>query len=154
HPDERVVRQTIATIQASRVNQFDESLLALATDSKRPADLRVAAVTAAAPRVAKGEPALFDFFLVRLDKDMPALARLAAASCLGNLRLDDSQLDMLSAVVAMTGSLELPQLAAAYDRSKSPAVGMKLVAALDKSPGLQSLSSEGLTRMLQGYPEE
>jgi putative membrane-bound dehydrogenase-like protein len=154
HADERIVRQAIATIQAGRVSQFDDKLLRLANETKQPADVRVAAITAVAPRLGQLETPLFDFLVARLHQDMPPLARLAAASCLGNTRLTDGQLDKLTSVVAQIGALEMPHLAAAYERSKNPSIGLKLVAALDKSAGLVSLSSEGLTRTLQGYPPE
>jgi putative membrane-bound dehydrogenase-like protein len=153
HPDARVMRQAVATIRASQITEFDEVLLRLAGDREKPAELRAAAVAAAAPRLRKIEPAIFDFLMARLHHEMPPLARLEAASTLGAARLDDRQLDALALVIAKAGALEVPHLLAAYERSRAPAVGRALVAALEKSPGLTSLTPEALRRTLQVYPD-
>jgi putative heme-binding domain-containing protein len=152
--DARVVRQAVVAVRAARVADFDARLLKLGMEKDRPADLRLAALGAATPRLGRLEPAAFDYLLSRLDKEAPPLERLAAASALGAAPLDDGQREALLPAVAAAGPLELPQLLAPYERTKSAAVGTKLVAALGKSPGLPALSPQALTRTLQGYPEE
>jgi putative membrane-bound dehydrogenase-like protein len=152
HADPRVLRQTIATIQAGRVSQFDAALLALARDQARPGELRVAALSAAATRMNRIEPTLFDFLLARLEQDAP-LARLEAAVCLGLLRLDDAQLETLAGRLKAAGSLETPHLIAAFERSQNPVVGRRLLAALEQSPGLTSVAPDSLRRLLDGYPD-
>lgn len=152
--EERIERQAVATIRARAIQDFDESLHLLADDPARAADLRVAALATAAPRLAGIEAPLFEFLLTRLDPNLPPLARLAAAEALGNARLSDIQLEALVPKVANAGALEMVHLVAAYERSKSAPVGKKLVEALDKSPGLSSLPPEILRRSLQAYPAE
>lgn len=154
HPDESVVRQAVATLRAGRVDQFDDRLVRLAKDLKKPAELRLAALAAVANRLPRVEPVLFDFLLAHLDKEVPSLERLAAAGALGDARLDDGQLERLTGTVVGVGALEMPHLITAFERSKSPAVGEKLIAALARAPGLESLSPEVLRRTLQGYPEK
>src|SRR5262245_20838379 len=100
------------------------------------------------------EPAVFDYLRSQLDANLPALTRLAAASVLSTLPLDDAQLAGLADVLASAGAVEIPYLLAAFERSREPAVGKKLVAALAKSPGLASLSPAALGRTLKGYPAE
>jgi putative heme-binding domain-containing protein len=48
----------------------------------------------------------------------------------------------------------MPHLAAAFERSQSPAVGMLLVKALSNAPGRQSVSADTLNRIIQKYPAE
>jgi putative heme-binding domain-containing protein len=68
--------------------------------------------------------------------------------------LSDAQLGELARAIAGAGALELPHLAAAFEKSPSATAGKHFVEALEKSPGLRSLSSEGLRRTLQQYPAE
>jgi putative heme-binding domain-containing protein len=152
HAEERVRRQSLLTIRARGVTEFDEPLLRLAGDKGVDAELRVTALAAVAPRLAKLEPPLFDFLRSRLDKDLPPLARLAAADTLGHCKLSAEQLLALTEAVSAAGAMELPHLMAAFERSPSPEVGIKLLGALDKSPGFTSLSADDLRRTLKGYP--
>src|SRR6185295_17334570 len=73
--DERVVRQAVALIRAAGVGDFDEALLRIARDEAKSAELRVEAVHAAAPRLAKLDNALYRFLLSCLDKDKAPLLR-------------------------------------------------------------------------------
>jgi putative heme-binding domain-containing protein len=150
----RIVRQTVATIRAAGVSDFDGALLDLAKDKGRPAGLRVAALAAAAPRLKRTEPPVFVFLVKQLDKDGQPLARLAAAEVLGQVRLDEAQLLTLAGVVDGAGPLEMPHLLAAYEQSHSGKVGARLVAGLAQSPGLPGLTADALRRALRSYPAE
>ncbi len=150
--DDKVVRQTITAIRAAGVTDFDRDLLAQAKDQSLAADLRVAALAAAAPRLPRLEPAAFAFLAKQLDPKRPPLERLAAAEVLGSSRLDEMQLQALAGRIKEAGALEMPHLLAAYERSRSGPAGQALVAALTHSPGLQSLTAEGLRRTLRAYP--
>jgi putative membrane-bound dehydrogenase-like protein len=152
--NEKALRQAVATIRAFSVADFDAKLLALANDPKQPADVRVAALAAAAPRLKRVEPAVFLFLTKQLHKEVAPLGRLAAAEVLGGLRLEDAQLLALAKQVGRAGSLELPHLLAAYEGSKSARVGNNLVAALAQSPGRESLTAQAVRRALQNYPAE
>jgi putative membrane-bound dehydrogenase-like protein len=152
--DERVVRQAAATIRAAGITDADEALMRLARDPSRSADVRVAALAVAMPRLERIEPTLFTLLLSGLDKSKPPLARLAAAETLGNTRLDDAQLEALVKLMSGAGALELPHLLAPYEHARSGALGKKLVSALDRSPGLASLSPETLRRTFRAYPDE
>ena len=152
--DERVVRQAVALLRAAAAGDFDEALLRLSRDGARSPELRVEALRAAAPRLAKMDGALFRFLLSCMEKDQAPLLRLSAAEAVGKAPLDDSQLNQLSPVVAGAGPLEMPRLIGVYERSKNAAVAKKLVAVLEASPGFQSLSAETVRKVLSGYPEE
>ncbi len=154
HAEERVVRQAVAAVRAARVADFDAQLLQMAADANRPEDLRVAAIAAAAPRLTAVSDEVLKVLLRHLTDETPPLLRLAAAEAVGNARLGDAVLERLAPVVARAGALELPGLLSAFERSKAPAVGRKLVAALTRAPGLPALSPETLDRALHGYPDE
>ncbi len=158
-PEAAVVYQAVSTIRSARVSGFADQLLRLARDRHRPANVRVAAFTAACQGKGSGptaappvDAALLEFLLGRLHKDLPPLDRLAAAEALGSARLEDSQLEKLAAVLPQAGSLELPRLLAAFENSRSATVGAKLVAALAHSPALPSLTPDLLHRTLHAYP--
>jgi putative heme-binding domain-containing protein len=154
HADGRVVRQAVAAIRATNVVDFDASLLSLARDAARPEELRVDALLAAAPRVAKLEPPLFTFLRDALSPEKPALVRLAAAQALGAAGLGNDQLLRLAPTLGTTGALEMPKLLAAYERSDSAKVGKELIAQLEKSPAVEALPAEALRRTLKSYPQE
>ncbi|HZE95714.1 MAG TPA: PVC-type heme-binding CxxCH protein [Planctomycetota bacterium] len=154
HPDERVVRQAVAAIRAGGIAEFDASLLAIAKDTGRSEDLRVDALVVAAPRLAKLESGLYGFLRESVDREKPALLRLAAAQALGSAPLSSDQLFRLASTLGTAGALELPRLLAAFERSDSAKVGKELVLWLGKSPAIESLPAEQLRRTLRGYPEE
>jgi putative heme-binding domain-containing protein len=154
HSDERIVRQAVAAIRAANVVDFDASLLDLAKDAARPEELRVDALLAAAPRLAKVDTAIFNFLRDCVDREKPVLLRLAAAQALGAAGLSDDQLARLAPTLATAGALELPKLLVAYERSGSAKAGKELVAQLGKSPALEALPAEALRRALKNYPEE
>ncbi len=152
--DERIVRQAVATLRTAGSADFDEAFLRIARDEKRSADLRVESLGAAAPRIARLEPALFGFLASSVNKERPVLLRMAAAQALGSSGLDDGQLGALAAEVAQAGALELPKLLGAYERSRNGATGKRLLAALEKCAAVESLSPEALRRTLAPYPDE
>ncbi|HVR86930.1 MAG TPA: PVC-type heme-binding CxxCH protein [Planctomycetota bacterium] len=152
--DERVVRQAVALLRASGVGDFDDVLLRLGRDEAKSAELRVEALQAAAPRLAKLDGALFRFLLSCMDKERAPLLRLSAAEAVGKSPLDDAQLGQLTQVVAGAGPLEMPRLIACYERSKSASVAKKLFAVLEAAPGFQSMTAENLRKVLKGYPDE
>ncbi|HLY11697.1 MAG TPA: PVC-type heme-binding CxxCH protein [Planctomycetota bacterium] len=154
HADHRVVRQAVAALRAGSVPDFDPSVLSIAKDPARPEDLRVDALVAVAPRLAKLESGLFGFLRECVDQEKPALLRLAAAQALGSAALSNDQLFRLASTLGTVGALELPRLLGAYEHSDSAKVGHELIAWLEKSPAIESLPAEALRRALQSYPDE
>jgi HEAT repeat protein/glucose/arabinose dehydrogenase len=154
HGDQRVVRQAVAILRAAGLADFDEALLGVARAPAHPADVRVDALAAAAPRLARLDPALFAFLSGCLASKQPALLRLSAAGALGQVPLDDAQLGALTAVVAEAGALEISRLLPAYQRTHSPAIGAQLIAALVRSPGRSSLTPQAVREALKTFPED
>jgi putative membrane-bound dehydrogenase-like protein len=153
HPDPRVVRQAVECVRAGRVTELDQALLALAEDPARDADLRVAAVAAVDGRVQALAPAVFDFLIARLDREVATMSRLGAAAALGGSRLSDEQLMRLTEVLARAASMEVPHLLGAFEHCRSSDVGKKLMAVLSRIPR-QPLPRDTWKRLLRQYPQE
>ncbi len=154
HPDERIVRQAVATLRAAGAADFDDALLRIAREGGRSEELRVEALGAAAPRIARLEAGLFALLVACLAGEKPVLLRLAAAQALGSAGMDEAQRVALAGPLSRAGALELPKLLGAFERSRDPATGKRLVAALEKCAAVESLSPEALRRAIAGYPEE
>jgi putative heme-binding domain-containing protein len=154
HADERVVRQAVAAIRATGTADFDAAVVAIAKDTARSEDLRVDALVTVVPRLAKLDSALYGFLRESVDKEKPVLLRLAAAQALGSASLSNDQLFRLAPTLSAVGALELPKLLPAYEPSDSAKVGKELVAALEKSPAVESLPADALKKALKNYPEE
>ncbi len=152
--DEDVARHAVATVRANDRLAFEAPLVALGSDRSRGRDLRVEALDAVVPRLRELEPSLFEFLVSQLDGAELPLRRLAAARALGRARLNDGQLRALTRAVAVMGALSLPQLLPAFERGHDPDVGLALVDALHRSPGLRSLTPPALERTLHAYSEE
>jgi putative membrane-bound dehydrogenase-like protein len=153
--DEGVLRQAAATLRAvpdARSPACTRPLLQLASDEKRPADLRAAALAAAAPQVESLDASLFAFVLKCLGGSQPPLLRATAAEAVGQLKLSDAQLARLTALLSEAGALELPRLLAAFEKTTSASVGKGLVEVLEKAPAARGLRAEVLTRTLEKYP--
>jgi len=152
--DERVVRQAVALLRAAGCGDFDDALLRLARDESRSVELRVEAAGGVAPRLSKLDGGVFKFLLACMDKEKAPLLRLSAAEAVGKSPLDDAQLGQLLQLLKSAGPLEMPRLVGAYERSRNAGLGKKLLAAIEAAPGFQSLSADGLRKVLQAYPEE
>jgi putative membrane-bound dehydrogenase-like protein len=152
--DDAVVRQAVAVVAASDRFGFDAPLLDLAADPSRDADTRAQALDALAPRLSRLEPALFDFLTKRLDVEEPPLSRMTAARALGRAPLDDAQLLALTKAIGEAGSLILPRLFPAYERSGDQRVGIALLAALGRSRGIGGIDAASLRRTLTDYPDD
>src|SRR5262249_43299621 len=106
----------------------------------RPFEVRAAAQEAVLLKAPQLEPPLFRLLLDALSADAPPLQRLTAARILGQALLSNPQLVTLTGEVARAGPLVLPRLLPAFAREGPRQVGDALVDALDRSPGLRSLT--------------
>jgi putative membrane-bound dehydrogenase-like protein len=152
--DERILRQAVATLRARSEAGFDDLLVRVGMDTKHSSEARLAALGAVAARLGEPSSAVFDFLQSQLEASLPALTRLAAASALSHLKLDGPQLERLTDVVGSAEAVELPYLLVPFERSRSPGVGKRLVAALGRAPGVESLSPDAPRLILKEYPTE
>jgi putative heme-binding domain-containing protein len=149
-PDVRMA--VIALTRERSVKAIDNVLQEIAADGAQPESLRAACLEALAARLSPVPPALFEFADQRLDRSDTPAAKLAAARTMAALALSDGQLKQLAARLPATEPLILPALLRAFSRSTNDAVGTALVAALDRTPATQSVTSDELMRLLRKYP--
>lgn len=142
--------ETFPDVTAS---EFDAELVRISLSSQQPLEVRTQAAAAAAARLPRVEPGLFDFLRATLDAQHPPLVRLDAADALAKAKLDATQLRLLAKTLASAGVLEVPKLLPAFEQSTDPAVGQALLAALAGSPGLKSIPHDTLAALVEGYPE-
>lgn len=147
--DNDLARQALATIKARNVAGCEEALRQLAGDAAKPADIRVAAMAALGNKQPGLEAAWYGFLRGRLNPDLSPLERLAAAQALARLPLADEQLLDLATLLPAAGTLELPSLVAAFERSKNPEVGKALLGKLAFNPSLVGLGADRLKAALE-----
>ena len=150
--DTDVVRQTILMIGALDARPFSAQLIAIGLDTRRPEALRTTAfqvVCQLGPELSK---AGYDFLADRLHAADTLGQRLAAAEALGQSKLNEEQLRRAADSIASCGPLEVSWLLQAFERDTSRDVGLALVAALARSPGLESVAGTRLRDVLANYP--
>ena len=96
---------------------------------------------------------LFDLLRTNLEPGAPAHLRTAAAAVVEQATLDRSQLLALTRLVATAGPLELPRLLPAFDHGSDEALGLALVAALERSPARSTVRPDILRPRLAHYPD-
>ena len=146
--------QAIAFVRGRGMTDFDALLTTLARDENQSVDIRIACLTAAAPRLS-ATPQDLDFLLAHLDPSLPADLRLSAARCLGVMSLDDASLQRVAAALRSAGPLEATQLMPLFERSRSADVGRTLVDALHQSKAAAATFTPAtLLALLKPYPPE
>jgi putative membrane-bound dehydrogenase-like protein len=145
--------QVIGVVGARKLERFDDALLAVASRKDAARDLRIEAFAAVAPRVRTVDDDSFSLLADHLRIETPPLVLLAAARGLAEAPLNSSQLVALSKLLPGAGALALPVLLRAYQQTADEAVGLGLVAALDKSPVVENLSADELAGILRKYPD-
>jgi putative membrane-bound dehydrogenase-like protein len=152
-----IQRKILLAASSARTNHLNDPLLALALASDTPADLRVLAWRCLA--LGGGIVPADGFNLLKAELSNRALApldRLVTAEAIASANLTVTQLAQVAEAVEQIGPLELPVLIDAFDELKegSGDLGRKLVAALEKSPGLTNITTSQLTAILENFPPE
>ncbi|MCW5552608.1 MAG: HEAT repeat domain-containing protein [Verrucomicrobiae bacterium] len=155
--EEAIVRSAVVTARVlaqakSSAPDFSTTLLAIATNSGRPADLRLEALAALPGGLRSVEPGLLEFLSANLHPEIPVARRSAATSVLAKAKLSEAQLLTLADSIRTTGPLEVSRLLAAFEQSNSEPVGLSLVTALGKSKGLSGVRPDTLRTLAAKYP--
>lgn len=153
-PDADVARLTVAAVAASSEPIGREELVALACDTSRPKELRVAAAGVVARTNLALPPEVFAILADQCRGDVEPVVRLAAARALGSARLTDGDRDKTVTLIAAAGPLELAALVGAFEDQSSPHAGHQLIRALQASPGLSALPAARLAKLLASFPPE
>lgn len=161
--DAQVRRQVVVTVATFNVESFETPLFSLARDAAQPSSLRVAALAAVARRDTKLSEVDLGLLINQLQTDVAPIDRLAAADALGRAALSAKQLAMLPPLIEQAGPLELPALLRAFEnaaRSQRVAkeelreLGLKVMAALAKSPGSTALPTARIQAVADLYPPQ
>lgn len=150
---EAVAAARALTLKPDRAGGLSAALVALGSDEKAPAMLRLDALSAIPGGLTHVSPALFAFLCGQLDPDNPVAVRSNAASILGRAALDTGQLVVLTDAIRTTGPLEIDKLLAAFEKSKDDNVGLKLVAAVKESSALGALRVDMLKPRFDKFGE-
>lgn len=151
---ESVARQAIATASSLARSRFADMFAAMALDANRPIAVRIEAAIAATAGDEAPSDRVFEFLLEQCAAaDTEAVSRMTIARALGNAHLTGAQLERMVRIVPVAGPLELPLLLKAYEESPEPVAGQQLFAALAKSPGLHSVSSNRIRQLVERYPK-
>ena len=134
-------------------DEVGAALLQVGRDTQRPVELRLDALAALPGGLTTVEAELFDLLRASLAPERPPLLRGAAAGVLEKAALDREQLIVLADAVADAGPLELPRLLPAFDRGSDEALGLRLIAALERSKGRSTVRPDILRPRLAKYPE-
>ena len=156
HQDAAVRRQVIQTAAAINTNVLDRALRKLGSNPQNEEAERCMAWGCLAQRGLPLPDAAVQLLADRTgDGDAPALDRLAAARSLGLAKLKRGQLNLVLEVVSRASLLELPALLEAFLHLPKidDSLGLQLIEALEKSPGLSTLSADRLRRVLRRLPQ-
>ncbi len=156
--DAELVRQSVATARLLPLPKaghagLSAALARVGREARVPAEVRLDALALATPAaLAPVETPLFDFLCAHLDARQPMLVRGAAATVLARAPLSPPQQLALTEKVRTVGALEVPKLLPAFERNPGEALGLKLVAALQQSPGLPGVRANVLKPLFARYP--
>jgi putative membrane-bound dehydrogenase-like protein len=152
-----VTREAVAVVRAAPAakdakSDLPPALTRLGRDTSRTPELRLSALSAL-PGSNTVDADLFDLVRTSLDPGAAAHLRAAAAMVVETARLNRDQLLAIAKVIETAGPLELPRLLRAFDGEKDEALGLTLVAALERSAVRSSLRPEILRPRLSSFPE-
>jgi putative membrane-bound dehydrogenase-like protein len=155
--EDSIVRSAVVTARVlaqtkTSAPDFSAPLMRIATEAGRPADLRLDAMAALPGGLQSVEAGLLDFLCANLNPTTSVAMRSAATTVLAKAKLSEAQLLTLAETIKSTGSLEVSRLLAAFEQSKSKAVGLKLMAALAESKGLAGVRPDALKTLAAKYP--
>ncbi len=164
--DREIASAALTLIRASRATGFEDGLRALGADTTRDPLLRVAALqTLGQPNADRGggrgrggpmvmDAAAFDLASGLLRSASSGAARVQAADLLARAALTTPQMLELARLVESAGPMEMQALIPALGRSRDPQVGLALLDAIAKSPGLAALTEGDIRRAFRMYPPE
>jgi putative membrane-bound dehydrogenase-like protein len=138
-------------LTANRATKLTAKLLEVAGKTSAPPELRLGALAAIPGGLAEVKPQTFAFLTSRVDRDLPLVERSLAADVLSRAKLTQAQLLELTGTFDRAGPMELDRLLETFVRSKDDAVGLKLLAAVERSPVRASLRVASLRARLAKY---
>jgi putative membrane-bound dehydrogenase-like protein len=154
--DPELVREALSTaralpLAANRSTALTAQLLVLAGNEKATAEVRLGALGAVPGGLRAANAETFAFLLSRIAPDEPVVQRGLAVEVLVKANLTPAQLRTLADSLDKVGPMELDRLLEAFVRSTDQSVGLKLLAAIERSPVRSSVRVPGLRSRLAKY---
>ncbi len=156
--DAALIREAVATLRAlpdpgeEDAGRLKEVLLGVGRDSTRDDELRVNALAAVPGELDGLDPGLFELLQAALGPAAAVDARTGAAGVLGRSRLTRDQLLELAESVRTAGPLVLSPLLGAYRNGGDEDLGLRLMAAVRDSRGLNGLRADVMSQALANFP--
>ena len=156
--DSALIREAVDSLRAlpdpgeRDAGRLKEVLLDVGRDPTLDDELRVNALAAVPGELDGLEPHLFALLQAALRPGTAVSARTGAAGVLGRSRLTRDQLLELTGSVRTAGPLVLSPLLGAYDNGGDEDLGLRLMAAVRDSRGLNGLRADIMTRALANFP--
>jgi putative membrane-bound dehydrogenase-like protein len=155
--DHDVTRHAITVVRASPASietpsELKAALLDVARDSTRPLDVRVDALGSVQPGLSSVEPDLFELLRGGLAPDQVLAIRATAAGTIERATFNRAQLLALTESLKTIGPLELPRVLRAFDNGNDEALGLAIVASVERSTARSSVRAEVLRLRLSKYP--
>ncbi len=138
-------------IKAAR-SPLATALLEIGQDSRRPAEVRIDALSALASPLKDLDDGLLEFLFECLEPSRPVKLQTESARILAAAELGREQRRALVRVVKKAGPLAVGRLLAGFEKLKDEALGLELVDALGESPGSAALPPDTLRRWLKQAP--
>ena len=156
--DSALIREAVDSLRAlpdpaeEDAGRLKEALLGVGRDSNLDDELRVSALAAVPGELGDLEPDLFALLQGALGPEAAVNARTGAAGVLGRSRLTREQLLELTGSVRSAGPLVLSPLLGAYGNGGDEDLGLRLVAAVRDSRGLNGLRADLMNQALANFP--
>ncbi|MEO5803044.1 MAG: HEAT repeat domain-containing protein, partial [Verrucomicrobiota bacterium] len=143
--------QAIEVVQQRDIKKLDASLQQLADDKSSSVSLRIAALAALAPRLENVSESHVALLKESLRAQSSPVLRLASARTISSLQLSDKQIIRLAEFLPEVDPLALPSVLRSFGRKTNDAVGLALVAGLEKAPSAQNLGAGEVARLVSNY---
>lgn len=153
HHEPVVRHQTVRTVAGFDTDIFDDQLLRLAHDDQQPVDLRIDALAAAAIRRSQTSPDELAFLLNQISDEATPLRKLAAATTVVQLPLNETQRDQVARQLAKADPLTLGILLQDFTRDMNSGLAQTVLNSLKSLPPEQRLPKAELLAFLESTPE-
>ena len=156
--DADLIREAVASLRTlpdpgeEDAGRLKEVLLGVGRDSTRDDELRVNALAAVPGELDRLDADLFELLRASLEPAAAVDARTGAAGVLGRSRLTRDQLLELTESVRTAGPLVLSPLLGAYRNDGDEDLGLRLMAAIRDSKGLNGLRADVMNQALANFP--
>jgi putative heme-binding domain-containing protein len=149
---EAVAASRTLTIPKERGNALVTALVNLGRDSRRPADVRLAALAAVPPGGVALDAELFAFLRGQLVPGNPPMTRTTGATLLGNAKVNREQALDLAKDLPAASPLEIARLLPAFENVVEESVSLKVLEALEGSKAAPSVPAEKIRSWLAKCP--